>query len=190
MVESTAARPVGELPRRQVEILQVDPQDWHVYKALKEGSVRIEPIAFGDMETELKRYGEREEKEWKEIFSGKLSGGRAGESIHLFAQEGALIHGMLDAEIYEDAGNEMKTARFNHLYVEPDRRENGTGRKLLLSMIEKVKAKGVKKVRLSVVSTQEAAIKLYESLGFKWVDTVDVKRGEETYPKFELELVL
>lgn len=179
-----------ELCNRPVEVMQVNPEQWRMYKALKERSVRTEPIAFGDQETELKQYKEREEREWREILSGKLSGGRHGEGIHLFAQEVALIHGMLDAEIYEESVDGKKTARFNHLYVEPDRRENGIGRKLILSMIEKIKTEGVSRVRLSVVATQVAAIKLYESLGFSWVDTVDVKRGKVSYPNFELELVL
>lgn len=178
-----------ELCTRPVEIVQVNPEDWKMYRALKERSVRIEPIAFGDKETELKKYGERVEGEWREILSGKLSGGREGESVHLFAQEVTLIHGVLDAEIYEAKDNEMKTAQFNHFFVEPDMRGRGIGKKLIREMIERVKAKGVGRVRLSVVATQEAAIGIYESLGFGWVDTVDVKRGEACYPKFELELV-
>jgi len=189
MVEG-AVRPAGEFPCRQIDIVEVNSEAWKMYRAMKERSVRVEPITFGDQETELKRYEGREEEEWRKILSGQLSGGRQGESIHLFAQEGILIRGMLDAEIYEDAGDAIKTAQFNHLYVEPNRRENGIGRKLALSMIEKLKAKGVQKVGLSVVATQEAALNLYESLGFKWADTIDVKRGEVIYPKYKLELSL
>lgn len=53
------------------------------------------------------------------------------------------------------------------LYVLPEYRGRGIGRKLLEECISRLKAKGYSRVRLSVWVENSRAIKLYDSLGFK-----------------------
>ncbi|BCB04040.1 GNAT family N-acetyltransferase [Bacillus sp. KH172YL63] len=54
------------------------------------------------------------------------------------------------------------------MYVTPDTRGNGIGEKLLTKAIEQAKSITVlKKINLTVVTTNERAKKLYEKLGFK-----------------------
>lgn len=56
------------------------------------------------------------------------------------------------------------------LYVSKQARAQGVGRKLIESVLEEiVKKKEIKKIFLSVTSTQSSAIKIYESLGFEKV---------------------
>jgi ribosomal protein S18 acetylase RimI-like enzyme len=43
----------------------------------------------------------------------------------------------------------------------------GTGKKLVMECLSKLKAKGAEAVRLAVLSENKTAISLYEKLGFK-----------------------
>jgi len=54
------------------------------------------------------------------------------------------------------------------VYVTPKARAAGIGRKLMRSLLERgLAVEGVEQVLLSVAATQEAAIRLYRSLGFE-----------------------
>lgn len=55
----------------------------------------------------------------------------------------------------------------NDLYVLPEFRRRGVGRKLMVASLRKLKAKGVEAVRLSVLKENRVAVRLYEKLGFK-----------------------
>jgi ribosomal protein S18 acetylase RimI-like enzyme len=64
--------------------------------------------------------------------------------------------------------NKLKhRANIAAMYVDPEYRRSGTGKKLLEEAIKKAKElEGIEQIYLSVTSTNEAAIKLYLSLGF------------------------
>ncbi len=53
------------------------------------------------------------------------------------------------------------------LYVLPEFRGRGVGRKLVVESLKTLKARGVKAVRLNVLKENKAAVKLYRRLGFK-----------------------
>lgn len=55
----------------------------------------------------------------------------------------------------------------NDLYVLPEFRRRGVGRKLMVESLRKLKAKGVEAIRLSVLKENNAAVRLYEKLGFQ-----------------------
>ncbi|KUO22269.1 GNAT family N-acetyltransferase [Streptomyces dysideae] len=58
------------------------------------------------------------------------------------------------------------------LAVSPDQRGRGLGRRLMLEVLRRLRAEGVREVRLTVEPTNAAAIMLYRSLGFSSEDQV------------------
>ncbi|WP_231571295.1 GNAT family N-acetyltransferase [Gordoniibacillus kamchatkensis] len=56
------------------------------------------------------------------------------------------------------------------MYVKPDWKGQGIGKRLAVSIIEEAKARGYCFMRLDTLSTMKAAISLYESLGFYKID--------------------
>lgn len=175
-----------------ISIVEPSPDDWAALRDLKLKSLEQEPIAFEDVEQGKEKYTARAEEEWREILSGHMSGGRAGEVLNMFAKDESdnKYAGMVSAIIPENS----KVATVQHMYVDKEGyRGQGIGKQLLQALIEKIRSKGnVEKIELQVVATQEAAIGLYISLGFKEVGKVEggVQRGDEHYEEIEMELIL
>lgn len=75
--------------------------------------------------------------------------------------------------------------------VHPNYLKRGVGRKLLDYSLELAKRNRIKAVRLDVYEKNEPAIHLYESCGFRYVDTVDLGYGNYGLDWFKLyELIL
>ena len=53
------------------------------------------------------------------------------------------------------------------VYVRPDHRRQGVGRSLMLACLEELRESGPRHARLNVWTENEAAIRLYRSVGFK-----------------------
>jgi len=64
-------------------------------------------------------------------------------------------------EVLEFVGN------INDVYVLPEFRGKGIGKKLIAKSLNRLKVEGVKAVRLTVLTKNEIAVKLYEKFGFK-----------------------
>ncbi|MFW5927938.1 MAG: GNAT family N-acetyltransferase [Thermoplasmatota archaeon] len=59
------------------------------------------------------------------------------------------------------------TCEMKRLYVKPDYRGEGLGKKLALSIIEKAREKGYGKMKLDTLTTLKKANELYRSIGFE-----------------------
>jgi ribosomal protein S18 acetylase RimI-like enzyme len=55
----------------------------------------------------------------------------------------------------------------NDVYVVPEFRRSGIGRRLISEYLNRMKARGFKSVRLNVLPENSIAIRLYEKFGFK-----------------------
>lgn len=172
----------------QICVVQIHPDQWTILRDLKLRSLNQEPIAFAEVEQERTKYFARTEDEWRAILSGKMSGGKAGDTIMLFAHDNGHYVGMVSAIIPEA----QTTATIQHMYVDSmGYRGLGVGRQLLTALLEKLKNRGdLKKAKLSVVATQIPARKLYQSVGFKEVKTLQgtATRGKESFDEIEIEL--
>lgn len=172
-----------------VQIIELSPNDWRLFRDLKIRSLEEEPIAFEDPGEGKEKYRQRTETEWRDILSGKMSGDRAGESVQVFAKSDQEIVGMVSA-IIPESKQERKTT-IQHMYVSGDFRGQSIGRQLLQGLIERLKRKeGLIKIELQVVVTQTTAIELYKSLGFVEIGRTEVERSGQRYSEIEMELNL
>jgi ribosomal protein S18 acetylase RimI-like enzyme len=73
------------------------------------------------------------------------------------------------AGFYRETGAKTRhKGRIWGVYVTPEKRRGGIGRKLLERLLERARAiDGLEQIHLSVTSTQAAAAQLYRSLGFE-----------------------
>ena len=178
--------------KNQISIVRPAVNQWQVLKDLKMRSIIQDHIAFADPIPERTKYEQREQGEWEAILSGKMSGGRNGESITLFVRDGTEYIGMVSAIIPEQQGEE-KTATIQHMFVDENYRGKGIGEDLLLALIQQLKQKSdVTKAQLDVVVTQRAAIGLYKKLGFQTTGYTSEKaqRGDKEYDGFNMTLRL
>jgi len=69
------------------------------------------------------------------------------------------------------------------MYVSPNARGKGAGRKLIQACIDQAKTSPIEQIQLNVVSTNKSAKQLYEAMGFKLygVEKQAIKLGKEHY---------
>ena len=79
----------------------------------------------------------------------------------LLAKDGQQIIGCVAIRRIDEHICEMK-----RLYVRPEWKGQGIGKRLAMTIIEEAKICGYRFLRLDTLSTMKAAISLYESLGF------------------------
>lgn len=172
----------------QISVVQIHPDQWTIFRDLKLRSLDQEPIAFAEVDQERIKYLTRTEDEWRAILAGKMSGGKAGETVMFFARDANRYVGMVSAIIPEG----QTTATIQHMYVDNEGyRGLGVGKNLLNTLLQNLKSRGdLKRAELSVVATQMPARKLYESVGFMEVKTLpgSATRGKETFDEIEMEL--
>jgi len=80
----------------------------------------------------------------------------------LLARQNDRIVGCVALRKWDETISEMK-----RLYVIPEARGNGIGRKLVEAVIPRAKKMGYKRMRLDTLSSMESANHLYSSLGFR-----------------------
>jgi len=95
-------------------------------------------------------------------------------SICLVALSGDSLIGYVCASCILDEGHILNLA------VRPDCRRMGIGRLLALSVLKELRACGCKKIFLEVRASNTAAMRLYESIGFRMLG---LRRGYYHYPK-------
>ena len=96
--------------------------------------------------------------------------------------------------LLQESGLKMKhRANIFAMYVSPTSRGKGIGKALMEKAIKLAKeSKDIEKINLSVVSSNEAAKKLYHQLGFNVFgkEEMALKVGETYYEELHMELVL
>lgn len=83
---------------------------------------------------------------------------------------GAVSQGRVVASATLGRAGRAKVRHVGHLqgmYVMPEARRHGLGRRLVTELLQQAREMGLKQVKLEVVSDQEPAIRLYEACGFR-----------------------
>jgi len=141
------------------------PNDAEDYHALRQSALHEQPPAFGslpDDEPGLVETAARLAENEDRCFFGAF-------------QDGQLI-GIVRLSRYS-AANEKHRAYLAGLYVSPPFRCKGYGKLLVQQALNRaVHTSGLKRINLTVATQQEAAIHLYQSLGFRIYGT-----EEETF---------
>ncbi|MFA7309290.1 MAG: GNAT family N-acetyltransferase [Candidatus Paceibacterota bacterium] len=145
-----------------VEIVEITPDEWKTLRDLRREAVMESPAAFGQNEEEVDSV---EEKEWRT---------RLSKHSYLFVKKGNAFVGM-GCVVPEKNAKSKHGANIYGLYVSPQERGNGTGRKLLEALIEHARRWYPDLIKISLIAsaTQSAALSLYESTGFKRIGVLE-----------------
>lgn len=82
------------------------------------------------------------------------------DAVYVVARDGEKVLGYCGAYVI------LNEADINQVAVEPLHRKKGVGGKMLAALLEKLRKAGADAVTLEVRKSNEAAIALYESMGF------------------------
>ena len=157
------------------------PADTADYRALRLAALREQPPAFG---TPV----EKEEKLSLEELAARLRASEDGYLLGAFAN-GKLVGSVRFARFEE---NEQHRGLIAGLYVHPDFRKRGVARALLGEVLVRARALGLRRLHLTVVTGQEAAVRLYKSFGFSIYGTEReaFSKGGRFYDEYLMALVL
>jgi ribosomal protein S18 acetylase RimI-like enzyme len=139
-------------------IRRLSPADLSIYRRIRLGGLRESPAAFGSSYAEEARRPRRAFASRLEQTPGKWMFG---------AFEDQRLVGVLNL-VRETKAKEKHKAAIYGMYVERRARGKGVGRALLNRALATARRlRGVRQVRLAVVESNEPALRLYESAGFK-----------------------
>ncbi len=162
-----------------MEISRLNQADWEKYKELRLEALQKDSKAFGESYEESAK---RTDEEWKKRLENPKT--------HIFvARDGDDFFGM--AAAYQE--EKKKTGHIAYIwgvYVRDSHRGKGIGKKLMQAVLQELQADSeIKKANLNVNTEQTAAVKMYESLGFKIAGTLhkELKEGDEYFDEYLME---
>lgn len=138
-------------------IRRLNPKDAELYRAIRLEALQMTPEAFGSSYEEEKSYP-------LELYEGRFQ-------EEYSATFGAFLEEQLCGVVtlVREQRNKLKhRANIYGVYVSSEKRGRGIAKKLMLEAIREAEDMGgVEQIHLSVVTSNEAAGKLYRSLGFE-----------------------
>lgn len=161
-----------------VSILQLPPTNWQRYRDLRLQAITDAPQSYLDTTEETMAMPEAE---WQRQIGNMW-----------FAQVSDELVGMIG--VYQEQKQKLShIANVISFWVNPEYRGQGFGRELLTKALQVAgQMNGVEKVQLGVVTSQLAALALYESVGFERTGYLKkaVKVGEEYFDKIMMEQLI
>ena len=162
----------------QTTVRKLTENDWETLKIIRLNALKTDPIAFGSSYEEEKT---RDEAFWRSRTQGAIVAFINDEAVGLIS--------------YKDE-ERLKTKHKSGIYsvfVNPKYRGYKIGSQLLEEALHQIEQnKAIIKINLSVVDLQKAAIKLYESMGFKVVGKLskELLINGEYYDELLMEKIL
>lgn len=140
-----------------MEIRQLNSMDARQYQNLRLEALQKDPEAFASSYEEEKEYS-------LETYANRLN----SENVFTYgAFENDKLCGVVTL-VRESKRKTKHKASIFAMYVSPETRGRGVGKRLMGAAIEKAKQMdGVEKINLTVVSSNESAKKLYHLCGFE-----------------------
>jgi ribosomal protein S18 acetylase RimI-like enzyme len=140
-----------------MEIRQVLAKDADKYQEIRLEALQTNPEAFASSYEEEEMYS-------LERFRSRL---QDDHSYTFGAYEQDKLVGVVSL-VVEQKNKIKHRANIYAMYVKPDRRGNGIAKNLMVEAIKMAnQLEGIEQVYLSVVSSNEPAKRLYQSIGFK-----------------------
>jgi ribosomal protein S18 acetylase RimI-like enzyme len=137
----------------------LSPEDWRDFKAVRLEALRSEPASFSSTYEETLAQPD-------DYWRGWLANPRC---TILVARCGGQPVGVVGAYLGTADGDERVAVIFG-MYVSEAFRRRGLGRALMTAIVERVRSSpAIETIRLWVTGTQEPALRLYASLGFRIV---------------------
>jgi ribosomal protein S18 acetylase RimI-like enzyme len=136
-----------------IRVRRLLPEDAAQYREIRLEGLRVSPEAFGNT-------FEVENARPIELFADRI---RDSETMGAF--EGAEILGVAGLRTNQGPKESHKGTLVG-MYVRPQARNRGVGRRLVEAVMEVARRRGVELLQLAVVSDNEPARRLYERLGF------------------------
>jgi ribosomal protein S18 acetylase RimI-like enzyme len=148
-----------------VNIRILTPEDAESYRALRLRALREHPESFGSSY-------EEESRRSAEVYAERLKPSDDRFTLGAFDESGTLVGMVVFAR--EQMNKMRHKAKLFAMYVAPEARNRGVGRRLLGEILRRAgNLEGLEQIQLTVVSGNEAAKRLYRSAGF---DTFAVER--------------
>ena len=139
-------------------IRTLTPADVQEYRVLRLAALHEQPPAFGTPAA-------KEEKLALEAVAARLQASEDTYILGAFSDD--ILVGTIRFARFDEA-NEKHRGFMAGLYVRPDFRRRGLARALATSVLERARRDpGLRRIHLTVVTAQDAAIQLYKSLGFR-----------------------
>ncbi len=164
-------------------ILTLTPANLKEYRVLRLAALREQPPAFG---TPI----EKEEELALEAMALRLQESEDTYILGAFSDD--ILVGTIRFSRFEEA-NEKHRDFIAGLYVNPDFRRRGIARALTTEVLARARQDtGLRRLHLTVVTAQDAAIQLYKSLGFRIYGTEHeaFSHQGQFYDEYLMELLL
>lgn len=148
-----------------VELRRLGPEDWGVLRQLRLAALADSPGAFAST---LERERAFDEETWRSRCRSAfyLVAEAAGRPVGLVA--GIVLSG--EPPQVSPWDGEAPAGAEHHLvsmWVDPERRRHGIGRRLIEALLAAAREKGVREVDLWVAEGNDAALSAYERAGFE-----------------------
>ncbi|GIO64012.1 N-acetyltransferase [Paenibacillus cineris] len=140
-----------------MEIRILDSQDAQIYRELRLKSLKENPEAF------LTTYEIEKDKPIEQLRRNLIA------SDHRFTLGAFINGGLIGIVTFVRESNPKIVHKGNiyAMYVTPEFREKGIGKSLVQELINKAKhCEGLEQINLTVISNNNAAKRLYETIGF------------------------
>lgn len=164
-----------------VVIRHLTPAEWQDYKDLRLEALSNDPDSFGSTYEEN---ASKPEERWRAELTAEMG-------TKLFAEAGGRLVAMAGA--YFEQTDRGTVAHLIGVYTRPSARGNGIMERLINCLVEELKQEqAADTLELQVNRTAEAAVKLYEKLGFVYGEPVAdyVRPNGERFPQSVMSMAL